>query len=620
MNLKSLQIKIVLIFSLPALALLYFSYSLVNENYIKYKNSTSYAFSAKQTKILSKLIHNLQLERGLSAGYLVSKDEIIRKNLEKQYIHTDSAYQDLIHFSNAYQYFKKQFHSITAVRRKVLTTQISFWDEMQYYNTLNKELLQAITALMHDLESKSYNGKALIELQKLKEYLGQERAYVYNQILAPKKNEKYIHYIHLLQEKEKKLQTVFYICASKNTQNIFRQLIQKETVQKTAALRTMFFQDKLSSKEDAKIWFQTASQYITQLYNVSRHILNTIVTEALQTQKDIKQVFTYTIILWILSFISFFLFLYYINVLIKKEDKLLAKIRIASHTFDSHEAIVITDKNGVVLEVNKSFTRITGYKADEIIGQTTKILKSGKHTKEFYADMWHQLLTSGQWKGDIYNKRKNGEIYPERLSITAIKDKNGEIINFIAQFYDISDLRNAQEEAQYQANHDFLTGLMNRKALLQRLHEENAKAIRHNFIHAFLFIDLDNFKQVNDTYGHHVGDELLIQVSHRLRSILREEDILARISGDEFTIILVNIADNKEAAKEYAQKKCQAIIKALSATFVIEGNEVHIGASIGIKIFPDEKHNIEDIMNDADKAMYVAKKNGKNSCALYDEA
>ncbi|WP_434579943.1 diguanylate cyclase [Sulfurimonas sp. NW15] len=619
MNLKSLQIKIILIFSLPAIALLYFSYSLVNENYIKYKNSTSYAFSAKQTKILSKLIHNLQLERGLSAGYLVSKDEIIRKNLEKQYKHTDSAYQDLIHFSNAYQYLKKQFHSITAVRRKVLKTQISFWDEMQYYNTLNKELLQAITALMHNLESKSYNGKALIELQKLKEYVGQERAYVYNQILAPKKNEKYIHYIHLLQEKEKKLQTIFYICASKNTQNIFKQLIQKETVQKTAALRTMFFQDKLSSKEDAKIWFQTASQYITQLYNVSSHILNTIVTDALQTQKDIKRVFTYTIIFWILSFISFFLLLYYINALIRKEDKLLAKIRIASHTFDSHEAIVITDKNGVVLEVNKSFTRITGYKANEIIGQTTKLLKSGKHSKEFYANMWHQLLSSGQWKGDIYNKRKNGEIYPERLSITAIKDKNGEIINFIAQFYDISDLRNAQEEAQYQANHDFLTGLMNRKALLQRLHEENAKAIRHSFIHAFLFIDLDNFKQVNDTYGHHVGDELLIQVSHRMRSILREEDILARISGDEFAIILVNIAETKEAAKEYAQKKCHSIIEALSRTFVIEGNEIHIGASIGIKIFPDEKHNIENIMNDADKAMYVAKKNGKNSCSIYSE-
>ncbi|WP_434636418.1 diguanylate cyclase [Sulfurimonas sp. NW7] len=619
MNLKSLQIKIILIFSLPAIALLYFSYSLVNENYIKYKNSTSYAFSAKQTKILSKLIHNLQLERGLSAGYLVSKDEIIRKNLEKQYKHTDSAYQDLIHFSNAYQYLKKQFHSIAAVRRKVLKTQISFWDEMQYYNTLNKELLQAITTLMHNLESKSYNGKALIELQKLKEYVGQERAYVYNQILAPKKNEKYIHYIHLLQEKEKKLQTIFYICASKNTQNIFKQLIQKETVQKTAALRTMFFQDKLSSKEDAKIWFQTASQYITQLYNVSSHILNTIVTDALQTQQDIKQVFTYTIIFWILSFISFFLLLYYINALIRKEDKLLAKIRIASHTFDSHEAIVITDKNGVVLEVNKSFTRITGYKANEIIGQTTKLLKSGKHSKEFYANMWHQLLSSGQWKGDIYNKRKNGEIYPERLSITAIKDKNGEIINFIAQFYDISDLRNAQEEAQYQANHDFLTGLMNRKALLQRLHEENAKAIRHSFIHAFLFIDLDNFKQVNDTYGHHVGDELLIQVSHRMRSILREEDILARISGDEFAIILVNIAETKEAAKEYAQKKCHSIIEALSRTFVIEGNEIHIGASIGIKIFPDEKHNIENIMNDADKAMYVAKKNGKNNCSIYSE-
>ncbi|ADN09511.1 diguanylate cyclase with PAS/PAC sensor [Sulfurimonas autotrophica DSM 16294] len=619
MNLKSLQMKIILIFSLPAVALIYFSYSLVHSNYIKYQESTSYASSAKHTHILSKLIHNLQLERGLSAGYIVSKNETIKKNLKKQYNLTDDSYKNLINFSNEHPQFIKKFKKMKIIRQKLLTGKLNFSDEIKYYNGLNKDLLNAISLLMHNLKSKLYNGKALIELQKLKEYLGQERAYSYNQILARNKNEKYIKYIQLLQKKEEKLKTIFSVCASTNTRHLFKQIVHKETLEKMNHLRKIFYLKKLSSKEDAKIWFQITSQYITQIYNVSSQILNTILKDAVRTQKDIRKVFIFTVILWILSILSFLFLVYILNALINKEEKLLKRIRIASYTFDSHEAIVITDKNGIVLEVNKSFTRITGYEADEIIGHTTKILKSDKHSREFYANMWGQLLTSGKWSGDIYNKRKNGEIYPERLSISAIKNENGDIINFIAQFYDISDLRSAQEEAVYQANHDFLTGLFNRKLLLQRLHEENSKALRHNFIHAFLFIDLDNFKSVNDTYGHHIGDELLIQVSQRMKSLLREEDILARMSGDEFAVILVNIANSKEAAKKYAEKKCQSIIDALSQAFVIEGNEIYIGASIGIKIFPDEKNNIEDIINDADKAMYVSKKHGKNSCSLYCE-
>jgi len=619
MNLKSLQMKIILIFSLPALALIYFSYSLVHSNYIKYQESISYASSAKHTHILSKLIHNIQLERGMSAGYIVSKDTALKHNLEKQYRLTDNAYKDVIKFSNEHRKFIDKFKNIKAIRKKVLEANIAFSDEIKFYNNINNDLLNAISLLMHNLKSKSYNGKALIELQKLKENLGQERAYIYNQILSKYKNQQYLHSIELLQEQEKKLKDIFFICASERTKALFNQIVQKETVQKTNHLRKMFILRKLFTKEDAKVWFYTTSQYITQLYKVSSQILNTIVTDAIQTQKEIKKVFVLTVILWILSILSLLVLIYIMISLIKKEDKLLKKIRIASHTFDAHEAIVITDKKGIVLEVNKSFTKITGYQPDEIIGHTTNILKSGKHNKKFYADMWRQLLTSGKWSGDIYNKRKNGEIYPERLSITAIKNENGEIINFIAQFYDISDLRNAQNEALYQANHDFLTGLINRKFLLQRLHEENAKAVRHHFIHAFLFIDLDNFKAVNDTYGHHIGDELLIQVSQRMKSLLREEDILARISGDEFAVILVNIANSKEAAKKYAHKKCQSIIEALSQVFVIEENKIYIGASIGIKIFPDDKNNIENIIHDADKAMYVSKKQGKNSCSLYCE-
>lgn len=619
MNLKSLQIKIILIFSLPALTLIYFSYSLVDSSYIKYQESASWASYAKHAYKLSKLVHHIQLERGLSAGYIVSKDETIKHNLEKQYKMTDKAYKDLINFSNEHRKFTEKFHKLNTIRNEVLNAKLTFFDEMKYYNELNKELLHTISILMYNLTSKSYNGKALTKLQKLKEYLGQERAYTYNQILARYKNEKYIQYIQLLQKKEEKLKIIFSVCASQNTKNLFKQIVQKKTVEKTNHLRQIFSLKKLSSKEDAKIWFLTTSQYITQLYNVSNQVLNTILADAMQTQRDIKKVFVFTAILWILSILSLLALIYILNALIAKESRLLKRIRIASYTFDSHEAIVITDRNGIVLEVNKAFTKITGYEANEIIGHSTNILKSGKHDDKFYTDMWHQLLKIKQWNGDIYNKRKNGEIYPERLSITAIKDKNKKIINFIGQFYDISDLRNAQQEALYQASHDFLTALLNRKALLQRLHEENAKALRHNLVHAFLFIDLDNFKHVNDTYSHHVGDELLIQVSQRMKSLLREEDILARISGDEFAIILVNVANSKEEAKAYAQKKCQSIIDTLSQEFFIEGNKVRIGASIGIKIFPDEKNNIENIIHDADKAMYLAKKEGKNNCLLHCE-
>jgi PAS domain S-box-containing protein len=466
MNLKSLQIKIILIFSLPALALIYFSYSFVHSNYVKYQESISYASSAKHTHILSKLIHNIQLERGLSAGYIVSKDETIKHNLEKQYHITDEAYKAFINFSNEHKEFIKKFQNINTVREKVLNYNINFSDEIKFYNALNKSLLDAISILMHNLNSKAYSGKALIELQKLKEYLGQERAYTYNQILAHYQNSEYIRYIKFLQKKEENLQTIFFVCASKNTANLFQQIVQKQTIEKTQQLRKLFDLKKLSSKKDAKVWFQTTSQYITQLYNVSNQILNTILKDATQTQKEIKKEFILTVILWLLSIISLLIMIYMIKSLIKKEDKMLAKIRIASYTFDSHEAMVITDASGIVREVNHSFTRITGYKANEIIGHTTQILKSGKHNRKFYANMWHQLLTQGKWSGEIYNKRKNGEIYPEMLSITAIKNDKGEIINFIAQFYDISDVKNAQEEALYQANHDFLTGLLNRKFLL----------------------------------------------------------------------------------------------------------------------------------------------------------
>ncbi len=234
--------------------------------------------------------------------------------------------------------------------------------------------------------------------------------------------------------------------------------------------------------------------------------------------------------------------------------------------------------------------------------------------------MWEKIQEFGYWKGEIYNKRKNGEVYPERLSISAIKGEQGITTHYIARFLDISELKKAENLALSRANFDFLTGLPNRKSMMTKLQEEYARAKRHNFYSAFLFIDLDDFKKVNDNFGHAVGDMLLQEVSSRLTFSLREEDYVARISGDEFCIILVERGYSQERVVYGLGKTCQNIIDILSAPYFINSHQVTIGASMGVRIFPDGEIGVNDVITHADEAMYKAKHGGKNRYLFYDEA
>jgi len=301
----------------------------------------------------------------------------------------------------------------------------------------------------------------------------------------------------------------------------------------------------------------------------------------------------------------------------RKED--LEQLRISSYAFEAQEAMTITDITGTIIKVNKSFCEITGYTQEEVLGQNPRILQSNIHTQEFYEDMWSTLLLEGSWHGEIHNKRKNGEIFPELLSITAIRDDNNITTHYIAQFVDITKIKHAQKEAQHQADHDFLTGLLNRKYLMTRLSEEFAKGTRHNFLHAFLFIDLDNFKIINDHYGHSVGDGVIIEVADRLEYIIREGDILARISGDEFAIMLLNIDKSESEAIIDIQEVCKKILVTISDTFFICDHKINISSSIGVNFFPDSEKNIGDVIVHADRAMYQAKNQGKNQFVFFDE-
>ncbi len=296
-----------------------------------------------------------------------------------------------------------------------------------------------------------------------------------------------------------------------------------------------------------------------------------------------------------------------------KED-----LRIASYAFDAQEAMAITDLNANILKVNQAFSEITGYKVDEVIGKNPRVLQSSKHTKEFYQEMWSALKNSGKWKGEIYNQRKNGDVYPEILSITAIKNDENETTHYIAQFLDISHIKQAQLEAEHKAHHDVLTGIANRAKLINETEMAFTRAKRSNIQHAFMFLDIDKFKQINDFYGHKVGDELLVEVASRLESSVRKGDVVARLGGDEFAIVALDLDSNEHAAAKKATILAEKIQAKVAQPIVIDSQIFDITFSIGVKLFPDYEKTAQEVISHADIAMYQAKKSGRNQFAFFD--
>jgi len=274
------------------------------------------------------------------------------------------------------------------------------------------------------------------------------------------------------------------------------------------------------------------------------------------------------------------------------------------HTMDG---VLITDINNKIIHVNNAFLDITGYSQDGIIGKNPKILKSGKHNKHFYHAMWDKLISDGYWQGEVTNRKKNGEIYIEWLSINTIKNAQGQIENFIGIFSDVTHQRQDAHNHAYLATHDPLTGLSNRLLLNDRLSHAIDHAERFNKCISLIFCDLDNFKPINDTYGHTVGDEILKRVGNSLKEILRKEDTICRFGGDEFVILLEDLN-----SFEYLDNILHRINRLTNTPCIIDGNRITIGMSIGASIYPDDGESSEELIQSADKAMYRAKNHGKN--------
>ena len=293
------------------------------------------------------------------------------------------------------------------------------------------------------------------------------------------------------------------------------------------------------------------------------------------------------------------------------------QLRVASIAFETHEGIMITDPDDRIIRVNKAFESITGYSADEVIGHTPHMLSSGKHDQAFYDAMWRRITGTGQWEGEIWDKRKNGDIYPKWLTVTTVRDAD-RVSHHVGVFSDISQRKLAEEEIYSLAYYDTLTKLPNRRLLQDRFGLALAASERNGSYGVVLFLDLDKFKTLNDTLGHGYGDLLLIEVAARIRACVREIDTVARMGGDEFVVLIEELDADAEAASQKAAHIAEKIRSSLTQPYFLEGHEQHSSPSIGVCLYRGRAESVDSLLKHADMAMYQAKASGRNTVCFFD--
>jgi diguanylate cyclase (GGDEF)-like protein/PAS domain S-box-containing protein len=320
--------------------------------------------------------------------------------------------------------------------------------------------------------------------------------------------------------------------------------------------------------------------------------------------------------LWMRIFTSLLLLVFVMICarLLRSRLKITNQLQLAYAALNNiREAAMIVNANNEIVYVNPRYTTITGYLPEEVLGKNPNIVSSGKHNKRFYQSLWHKINKNGFWEGEIWNRRKTGEVFPEWITITTLKNTDSQVTNYIAIFSDISIRKASEEKMKENALHDPLTKLPNRRLFLERLNLAIKTAKRQKKSLAILFIDLDHFKLINDQHGHMVGDAFLVEVAHAIQSSLRETDTVARFGGDEFVILLPNVVE-KEAVILLAKK----LMNMLNKTIIAAGGvDLKPEISIGGAMYPQDAQTPESLISAADKAMYFVKENGRHSIKFY---
>ncbi|MCA1768414.1 MAG: EAL domain-containing protein, partial [Halomonas sp.] len=295
-----------------------------------------------------------------------------------------------------------------------------------------------------------------------------------------------------------------------------------------------------------------------------------------------------------------------------------AQLRIAASAFETHLGMLITDGDSRILKVNDTFTRITGYTQAEVVGRNPRLLSSGLHSEAFYRRLWRSVLRTGNWQGEVWNRRKNGETFPEWLTLSAVRNATGTTTHFVATFSDLTERKAAEQEIHQLAFFDPLTGLPNRRLMLDRLEAALKDSYRNGQLGALLFLDLDRFKQVNDTLGHHAGDQLLREVAHRLEEVLRDTDTVARLGSDEFAVLLHDLGTEEEEVAVIVERVANKLLAVMQAPMRLGEERLSVSVSIGLTLYRDHETTLDDILQQADMALFQAKAAGRNALAFFD--
>ncbi|TAJ81036.1 MAG: EAL domain-containing protein [Gallionellaceae bacterium] len=294
------------------------------------------------------------------------------------------------------------------------------------------------------------------------------------------------------------------------------------------------------------------------------------------------------------------------------------ELRVAAAAFETHDAILITDAQANIIRVNRAFSEITGYSAAEVLGKNPRIMNSGKQDRAFYTRMWQQLLSGGAWAGEIWDRRKNGEIYPKWLSITAVKNGRQETTQYVAIFSDITERKRIEEKIRNLAFYDTLTELPNRRLLIERLRAALPASARRRDYGAVLLLDMDRFKVLNDTLGHDCGDLMLVEVANRIKSCVRGMDTVARLGGDEFVVLIEGVSRDEQDASRKVGMVAEKIREVLARPYRIKKREHYSSPSIGIAMYRDHGESVDALLRHADLAMYQAKNSGRNAVCFFD--